>query len=107
MSDNLPHDDARWEDYFAALADPNANVGVGEKQAALNMLKARVSACTLCPHNIINPCSLKHGKIGSTFWLTLLPARRFATIWIATRSDLLDFFLLLPSGWVICLSSAN
>ena len=48
MSADLQQDEEQLKNYFAALADPQANVCAAEKQEALQLLQKQVAGCTLC-----------------------------------------------------------
>ncbi len=48
MNADPQQDDARLENFFAAVADPCANICAAEKQAALRLLQKKVAVCTHC-----------------------------------------------------------
>ena len=48
MNTDLQQNEEQLKNYFAALADPQANVCTAEKQAALQLLQKKVAGCTLC-----------------------------------------------------------
>ena len=48
MSENIQQDEKQLRNYFATLADPQANVCTEEKQEALQLLRKKVASCTLC-----------------------------------------------------------